>query len=64
MTVNELITQLEEVENKGLQVFAWSSESDTSKIVSIEETDERIDINLGAQINDWYYICRWYKIKL
>lgn len=52
MTVNELIAQLEEVENKGLQVFAWSSESDTSKIVSIEETDERIDINLGTQIND------------
>ena len=52
MTVNELITQLEEVENKGLQVFAWSSESDISKIVSIEETGERIDINLGTQIND------------
>ena len=51
MTLNELITQLEEVENKGLQVFAWSSESDITKIVSVEETDERIDINLGTQIN-------------
>ena len=56
MTVNELIAQLEEVENKGLQVFAWSSESDISKIVSVEETDERIDINLGTQINDWYLL--------
>lgn len=46
MTVEELIKELLKVEDKKKKVFGWHSDLDITNIHTIDELEDRVDINL------------------